>query len=160
VKTRSVIFLLLVMMFSLAGCDGSIDEDTMGTVVAATLEAMGVDEAGEPLDSSSPDATAEVGVDPAEVPETSGPGVLQVAYISSADVWFVEDGAAPIQLTTSGNVEREPWISASCALSTRWQVRNGCSSLNQTSTRSTRWMEPSITYPISSTSFLTHIQSW
>jgi len=84
VKTRSVIFLLLVMMFSLAGCDGSIDEDTMGTVVAATLEAMGVDEAGEPLDSSSPDATAE----------------------SSADVWFVEDGAAPIQLTTSGNVER------------------------------------------------------
>ncbi len=105
-KTRSVIFLLLVMMLSLAGCDGSNDEDTMGTVVAATLEAMGVDEAGEPLDPKSPDNTEEAGEDPTDAPETSGPGVLQVAYISGADVWFVEDGTAPIQLTTSGNVER------------------------------------------------------
>ena len=105
-KTRSVILLLLVMMFSLTGCDGSIDEDSIGTVVAATLEAMGVDEAGEPLDSESPDATVEVGEDPTDAPVMSGPGVLQVAYISGADVWFVEDGAAPIQLTTSGNVER------------------------------------------------------
>ncbi len=105
-KIRLVIFLLFVMMFSLAGCDGSTDEDTMGTVVAATLEAMGVDEAGEPLDSESPDATVEVGEDPTDAPETTGPGVLQVAYISGANIWFVEDGAAPIQLTTSGNVER------------------------------------------------------
>jgi len=94
------------MMFSLAGCDGSNDEDTMGTVVAATLEAMGVDEAGEPLDPKSPDNTEVVSEDPTEVPGASGPGVLQVAYISGADVWFVEDGTAPIQLTTSGNVER------------------------------------------------------
>ena len=105
-KTRSLILLLLVILLALAGCDGSVDEDTMGTVVAATLEAMGVDEAGEPLDSESPDSTEEVGEDPTEVPETSGPGVLQVAYISGADVWFVEDGAAPTQLTTSGNIER------------------------------------------------------
>ena len=110
-KTRSLIFLLLVMMFSLAGCDGSIDENAMGTVVAATLEAMGVDEAGEPVEPKSPDATADVSGDPAplpptEAPEASGPGVLQIAYISGGDVWFVEEGAAPIQLTTSGYVER------------------------------------------------------
>jgi hypothetical protein len=106
VKTRLVILLLLAMLLALAGCDGAVDEDTIGTVVAATLEAMGVDEAGEPLDSESPDATVEIGDDPTDAPDTSGPGVLQVAYISGADVWFVEDGAAPIQLTTSGNVER------------------------------------------------------
>jgi hypothetical protein len=106
VKTRLVILLLLAMLLALAGCDGSIDEDTMGTVVAATLEAMGMDEAGEPLDSESPDSTEEVGEGLTDAPETSGPGVLQVAYISGAEVWFVEDGAAPTQLTTSGNVER------------------------------------------------------
>ena len=107
-KTRSVIFLLLVMMFSLAGCDGSIDESAMGTVVAATLEAMGVDEAGEPVDPKSPDVTVEVSEDPTLLSPTGapGPGVLQVAYISGEDVWFVEEGAAPIQLTTSGYVER------------------------------------------------------
>ncbi|NOR90712.1 MAG: hypothetical protein GQ524_10720 [Anaerolineales bacterium] len=105
-KTRSLILLLLAILLALASCDGSVDEDTMGTVVAATLEAMGVDEAGEPLDSESPDATVEIGDDPTDAPEMSGPGVLQVAYISGANVWFVEDGAAPIQLTTSGNVER------------------------------------------------------
>ncbi len=105
-KTRLVILLLLAMLLALAGCDGSVDENTMGTVVAATLEAMGVDEAGEPLDSESPDATVEIGDDPTDAPEMSGPGVLQVAYISGANVWFVEDGIAPIQLTTSGNVER------------------------------------------------------
>ncbi|MEE8122141.1 MAG: hypothetical protein V3T55_11460 [Anaerolineales bacterium] len=110
-KIRSVIFLLLVMMFPLAGCDGSIDESAMGTVVAATLEAMGVDDAGEPVEPKSPDATADVSEDPAslpptDAPEATGPGVLQIAFISSGDVWFVEEGAAPIQLTTSGNVER------------------------------------------------------
>jgi len=108
VKTRSVIFLLLVMMFSLAGCDGSIDESAIGTVVAATLEAMGVDEAGEPVDPKSPDATADVSEAPTVLTPTGapGPGVLQVAYISGEDVWFVDDGAAPLQLTTSGYVER------------------------------------------------------
>jgi len=106
VRTRSVIILFLAMLLTLAGCDGSIDEDTMGTVVAATLEAMGVDEVGEPLNSESPDATVVTGDDPTAVPGGSGPGVLQVAYISGEEVWFVEDGAAPIQLTTSGNVER------------------------------------------------------
>ena len=110
-KTRLVIFLLLVMMFSLAGCDGAIDESVMGTVVAATLEAMGVDEAGMPVDPKSPDATAGVSGDPAplpptEAPEVSGPGVLQIAYINGGNVWFVEEGIAPTQLTTSGNVER------------------------------------------------------
>lgn len=107
-KTRSLIFLLLVMLLSLAGCDGSIDESAMGTVVAATLEAMGVDEAGVPVDQTSPDATAEVSEIPTLLPPTEapGPGVLQVAYISGGNVWFVEEGAAPTQLTTSGNVER------------------------------------------------------
>ena len=107
-KTRSVIILLLVMLLSLSGCDGSIDEVDLGTVVAATLEAMGVNEAGEPVDPIFPDATAEVSEDPIMLPpiDAPGPGVLQVAYISSGDVWFVEEGAAPIQLTTSGNVER------------------------------------------------------
>ena len=107
-KKRSLIFLLLVMLLTIAGCDGSIDESAMGTVVAATLEAMGVDEAGEPVDPTSPDATADVGADPTLLSPTAvpGPGVLQVAYISSGDVWFVEEGAAPLQLTTSGYVER------------------------------------------------------
>lgn len=106
-KTRSLIFLLLVMMFTLAGCDGAIDESALGTVVAGTLEAMGVDEAGEPVEPS-PDATADVSGDPALPPPTAvpGPGVLQIAFISGGDVWFVEEGAAPIQLTTNGNVER------------------------------------------------------
>ena len=110
-KTRWVILLLLVMMFTLAGCDGAIDESVVGTVVAATLEAMGMDEAGQPVDSKSPDATAGVSGDsapvpPPEAPEVSGPGVLQITYINGGDVWFVEKGAAPIQLTTSGNVDR------------------------------------------------------
>ncbi|MCK5635389.1 MAG: hypothetical protein KAI06_09890 [Anaerolineales bacterium] len=107
-KTRSVIFLLLVMLLSITGCDGSTDESTMGTVVAATLEAMGVDEAGVPVDPPSPDAPAEVSETPTLLPptEVSGPGVLQVAYISGGNVWFVEEGAAPTQLTSSGNVER------------------------------------------------------
>lgn len=107
-KRHSLIFLLFVMMASLAGCDEAIEENAIGTIVASTLEVMGVNEAGEPVDPKSPDATAEVSEDPALVSPTAapGPGVLQVAYISGEDVWFVEEGAAPIQLTTSGNVER------------------------------------------------------
>ena len=107
-KTRSLIFLVLVMLLTLTGCDGPIDENAMGTVVAATLEAMGVDEAGLPVDPTPSDAMVDVGEDPAPPPptESPGPGVLQVAYINGENVWFVEEGSAPLQLTTSGSVER------------------------------------------------------
>jgi hypothetical protein len=104
-KTRILVLGLAIALIALSGCNQPIDEATLSTVVAGTLEAL---DAG---DKALPDTPAETGVDPAaliptEVAPDPGPGVLTIAYINAGLVWFVQEGGTPVQLTTSGNAEQ------------------------------------------------------
>ena len=109
--TRKFLILFLVSLVPLAACNLPVDENAVSTLVSATmvaLEAGGVADFG---DAILPDATLELGGDslalaPTATPEPSGPGILTIAYINAGEVWFVQEGGTPTQLTTSGNVEK------------------------------------------------------
>ena len=110
-KTRFGLCLVLLLIFALAGCNQPIDEATLSTVVAGTLEALEASGVGDPGDQKSPLATAEVVEDPEPIAPTEalpalGPGVLTIVYINSGELWFVQEGGTPVQLTTIGNVQQ------------------------------------------------------
>ena len=110
-RIRGHIILVLALLLTLTGCNQPVDENALSTAVAATMEAAESDGGGDPKSPDQSDASAAVDEDPAPIPladtpEPVSPGVLMVVYISDRNVWFYQDGGAPIQLTTSGNAER------------------------------------------------------
>ena len=110
-RIRGYIILVLALLLTLTGCNQPVDENALSTAVAATMEAAESDGGGDPKSPDQSDASAAVDEDPAPIPladtpEPVSPGVLMVVYISDRNVWFYQDGGAPIQLTTSGNAER------------------------------------------------------
>jgi hypothetical protein len=108
-RFRCETILLLLLILSLTGCNAPVDESTMGTAVAATLVA--IDDGGTvtPEAYELPEATVAEGEGPAPIApsdtvEPTSPGVLTIAFISGGDVWFVQEGGVPLQLTTHGDV--------------------------------------------------------
>jgi hypothetical protein len=87
--------------------------DTISTSVSGTLAAADGEEALDTLSDSTlhPPDEPEPSVAPIELAPTNtgepfdAPShLLRVAYLKNNDVWFWEEGSAPLQLTTSGNV--------------------------------------------------------
>jgi hypothetical protein len=107
-RFRCVKILLLLLILSLTGCNAPVDENAMGTAVAATMIAIDDGGTDAPEAHKLPEVTVAVGEDPAPIVpndtvEPIGPGVLTIAYISGGDVWFVQEGGIPLQLTSHGD---------------------------------------------------------
>ncbi len=92
-----IILTLAVLISAALACDylpspGSPDssEDAIATGVAATLAASQGSAAEEVLPSASP--------------ELEAPAILKVAFVKDGDVWYWEEGIAPTQLTSVGDV--------------------------------------------------------
>ncbi len=108
---RRMFLPLLIMIVLLSGCNMPVDDASMRTAVSETLAVMEGGEKSPPDSSAGPEATVVVGEDPAPIPapdtpEPAGPGVLTIVFINGGDVWFVEEGGAPVQLTSSGFAEQ------------------------------------------------------
>jgi len=107
VRKSTVTVLVILLVFILAGCNMPSDTPDLSTLVAATLAALDAGSPGGSPAGSTPEMTVEPGVVPTSPPSTAvlGLGVLSIAYINGGEVWFVEEGGTPIQLTSSGDVE-------------------------------------------------------
>ncbi|NIM94129.1 MAG: hypothetical protein GTO18_10515 [Anaerolineales bacterium] len=110
-KVYRAIIPMLFLLLGLTSCDRFTDESALSTASAATLESMVATLSSELAVTTVPSATAEVIVaptplPPTDTPEPPAPEVLKIAFINGGNVWYVEEGGTPAQLTTSGDVER------------------------------------------------------
>lgn len=97
----SLLLLSLLACTWIPGPASPAPEDTIATSVAATLAA------GGPGPSPSPGGSAETAPSPTDAPvetPTPEPAHLQVAYVSDGDLWLWSEGAAPVSLTSLGDV--------------------------------------------------------
>ncbi|MGH2619143.1 MAG: hypothetical protein ACRDHG_01055, partial [Anaerolineales bacterium] len=75
-----------------------------GTATAPTAESLAATAGPLPAASATPSQT------PSPFPPTPSPSatppppVLHLSYVEDGDLWALEPGAAPVRLTTSGNV--------------------------------------------------------
>ncbi len=106
-KTNKLIAIMILLLLVLGGCNMPTEGPDLSTLVAATLEALDSPAPaftpGDilPGDTPGPEATP-LPIVPADL----GPGILSIAYINAGQVWFVQEGGVPVQLTTSGDVQQ------------------------------------------------------
>lgn len=106
-KIPTLRLLAVVFVISLSGCNMPTDGADLTTLVAGTLEALDTPAPGlTPADTLSGDTPGPEATPLPTVPADPGPGVLSIAYINNGQVWFVQEGGTPVQLTTSGDVQQ------------------------------------------------------
>jgi hypothetical protein len=107
VRIPFISLLAVVLVISLSGCNMPAEGPDLSTQVAATLEALDAPSPGlTPAGTVVGEAPGPESTPLPAIPTDPGPGVLSIAYINAGQVWFVQEGGTPVQLTSSGDVQQ------------------------------------------------------